>query len=222
MDAFSNTLLPTFTVQLGTSKGFFTPGATITAPASFVLEGMTITGADKISPSTYAVGDINGDGKADLVFVDNAVSRFGGSEYPLPVYFTALSNGDGTFQTPVPHVFSQIAAATGYDNDVTISGLEIADLNGDGHADLIATFDELGGGPGVNPYNRGFIVLAGNGDGTFKTTAILTSTYSSATAPSTLKVPQIVSTTDLNDDNKADLLVVVPNFSTSTGAGRIS
>lgn len=102
-----NTTVPAFTVQLGTGRGTFTPTSTIAAPASFVLNGTTIT-ANTAQTSTYAVADINGDGKADLVFADNDLYG-GGSLYGLPVFFASISNGDGTFQTPVPYAFPQIA-----------------------------------------------------------------------------------------------------------------
>ena len=217
-----NTPGPTFTVQLGTTKGIFNPVSTITAPASFVVSGYTVTTASTIAASTYAVADINGDGKADLVFVDNGLNSGTGSQSPLPVYFTALSNGDGTFQTPVPHAFPQIAPAGDFDNSVTVSGLQIADFNHDGHNDLILTYNETAGatfgGPAVNPYNQSYIVLLGNGDGPFKTPPVITSTYSRTTAPATANQAQVVSTTDLNNDGIPDLIVLVPSFSIATGA----
>ena len=71
---YPDTVVPAFTVQLGTGKGSFNPVATtITAPASFVLNGTTVTGANTTNADTFAVGDINGDGKADLVFADNGI-----------------------------------------------------------------------------------------------------------------------------------------------------
>lgn len=61
-----------FTVQLGNGKGGFTTASTVTAPASFVLNaGNTLTAANTTFASTYAVADVNGDGKADLVFIDH-------------------------------------------------------------------------------------------------------------------------------------------------------
>ncbi len=68
-----------------------------------------------------------------------------------------------------------------------------------------------------NTYAEGVVVLPGNGDGTFKA-PIVTAMSSSTTAPTTLNQPQILSTTDLNGDGKADLLVIVPSFTIATGA----
>jgi Bacterial Ig-like domain (group 3)/FG-GAP-like repeat len=208
----------TFTVQLGTATGAFNPVSTITAPASFSLNGKTVTGANTTGVSTFAVADINGDGKADLVFADNGLNGTTGAQNPLPVYFAALSNGDGTFAAPIPYAFPQVAPAGDYDNDLTVGGLQIAAFTGSGHNDLIYTFsDEYGGNTGIIGFIGGFIVLPGNGDGTFKK-SIVTTTYSSATAPTSALQPQIVSTTDINGDGKADLLVIVPSFSIATGA----
>ena len=209
-----------FTVQLGTGTGTFNSVSTITPPASFVLGGNTLTGANA-GVSTYAVGDVNGDGFADLVFVDNGLTANGTTIYPTPVYFVALSNGDGTFKAPVPYLLPQIAPAGDFDNAATVSGLQIA--NTTGHADLVMTYSEQAGqgigGSAVNTYNQGFMVLPGNGNGTFQTTPILTSTYSSNTAPNSLLLPQIVATQDLNGDSKADLTVINPSFAVVGGIG---
>ena len=209
---YPDTTVPTFTVQLGTGTGKFTPTSTITAPASFVLNGFTVTGADTDEASTFAVGDINGDGKADLVFADNDLYG-GGSLDGLPVYFAAISNGDGTFQAPVPNAFPQIAPAGDFDNGLTVSGVQIANLSKSGKAGLIFTFNEIAGqgtgGPSVNPYNQGVLVLPGNGNGTFQP-PVITATYSSTSPPTSAFLPQIEAVADLNGDGNADLLVNIP------------
>ncbi len=74
-----------------------------------------------------SIGDVNGDGKPDLIIAGVGVS-------------SVLSNGDGTFQTPV-----QFGAC--------LSLPVIADINGDKKADLVC----------------GTTVMLGNGDGTFRT-----------------------------------------------------
>ncbi|MEO6806638.1 MAG: FG-GAP-like repeat-containing protein [Edaphobacter sp.] len=216
-----NAQTASFSVQLGNGHGF-TTASTITPPASFTLSVNgtmeTITNANKTAATTYAVADINGDGKADLVFVDSGLTVNGSGSDAYPVYFVALSNGDGTFQAPVPHAFPQLAPASGFDVSLAVSNLQIADFNHDGKADLIVSYDETAGGLGTVPYNRGFAVVTGNGDGTFSTTPILTSTYSSATAPNTALLPQVVSTADLNGDGRPDLIGINPTFSIGTGA----
>ena len=57
---------------------------------------------------------------------------------------------------------------------------------------------------------QGLGVLLNTGGGVFSTTAVLTSTYSSNTAPTTAFVPAVLSTADLNGDNKPDLVVNAP------------
>jgi hypothetical protein len=122
---------PTFTVQLGTAKGAFTPVSTIAAPASFTLGGMTFTGANTVGANASAVGDINGDGKADLVFADNGLTT-NNTLSAVPVYFTAISNGDGTFAAPVPYLFPQVAPTGDYDVALTVSGMQIANFTAGG------------------------------------------------------------------------------------------
>ncbi len=200
---YPDTAVPAFTVQLGTGKGTLNPVATtITAPASFVLNGTTVTGANTKAADTFAVGDINGDGKADLVFADNSI-------YSAPVYFTAISNGDGTFQAPVPTAFPQIAPSADFDISNAVSGLQIINLKKGGNASLIFSFNEVAGGTGVNPYNEGIVILPGNGNGTFQA-PVITTTYSSTTAPFSTFPPQIVAVTDFNGDGNPDLLVNIP------------
>ena len=230
-DQFNQTL-PTFTVWLGTGKGTFTSASTIVAPASFIgttsalTSPVTITNANTVAATSYAVADVNGDGKADLVFVDNGLTAINPGNgfpitYPAPIYFVALGNGDGTFATPVPYNFPQIAAASGFDVSVTANTVQIADFNHDGHPDLLFTYNAQAGGPGTIPYNQGFAILAGKGDGTFSTTATLTPTYSSTSAPTTAFVPTVLNTVDLNGDSKPDLIVnapgtVITNFQLQT------
>ena len=76
--------------------------------------------------TVYAMGDVNGDGKPDLVLTDYATSAFG----------VALNMGNGTF-----------GAVAKYANPFQSGGSALlADLNGDGKADLV---ELSGGGPSV-------------------------------------------------------------------------
>lgn len=87
-----------------------------------------------------AVGDLNEDGKADLVAgtADSVTALLG--------------NGDGTFRRLPEQTNSAF-----YTNDYAI-----ADLNGDGHLDLGVGDTEPRGGP-----RGGLGIIAGRGDGTF-------------------------------------------------------
>jgi hypothetical protein len=88
--------------------------------------------------NTATVGDVNGDGKIDLV-VSNLSTA--GSVSVL------LGNGDGTFGA------QSAFSARNYTRDV-----HLVDLNGDGKLDVVA----------VNTYDNSVSILLGNGNGTFQ------------------------------------------------------
>jgi hypothetical protein len=145
-------------------------------------------------PTSIDIRDVNGDGKADLIF---ACPQGGlGEDGSVNVL---LGNGDGTFQQE--HSFDAGGAVGGPYGGEGIS-LAIADVNGDGKLDVLT------GIPGAT--SQGFIgavgVLLGNGDGTFQAPL----TYES----SGLGVSSIA-VGDFNGDGKVDL--VVSNYCAASG-----
>jgi FG-GAP-like repeat len=103
--------------------------------------------ADSTVIPTIAIGDFNGDGKADLAVLVPP----DGNTAPGEVHIL-MGNGDGTLQAPI---------FTTLETNVTV--MAVADFNGDKKADLVANlFDGSGIATGVE-------VLLGNGDGTFQT-----------------------------------------------------
>ena len=218
----SNGLPAVFTVEFGTSKGSFNPVSTITLPATIVVNGfngpttLSTTGA---APSSFAVGDLNGDGKADVAFVVQSLPTAPpSSTFPTPIVFIALSKGDGTFATPVPFAFPQIAPSSDFDISLTVDSLHIGDFNHDGHNDLVFTFNEVAGGSPAPapPYNTGYVVLPGIGDGTFGVPIITTTT--STNAPPIFAVPSVIfSTVDVNKDGSSDLLAMTGGGTPATG-----
>jgi len=162
-------------------------------------------------PGTWvAVGDFNGDGKADFVVANSGVSVW-------------LGNGNGTFQAPVNSAggASPVALATGQFNGDGLLDLaavyatgEVAILlgNGDGTfqpavnyaagsgPSAVAAADFNGNGvPDLAVANAGGVsVLLGNGDGTFQAAV----NYAAGNGPAA------VAAADFIGNGKADLAVV--------------
>ncbi|HVA46390.1 MAG TPA: FG-GAP-like repeat-containing protein [Pirellulales bacterium] len=98
--------------------------------------------------SVAAVGDLNGDGKLDLVAFDGSPAA------PGTRLATLMGNGDGTFQSPLA-----------YDAGVAFGATTLGDFYGHGKLD-IAVAD--GGTPaGSDVFGSGVTVLRNKGDGTF-------------------------------------------------------
>ena len=131
---------------------------------------------------SVAVGDVNGDGKPDLV-----VTNFG--SYTVSVL---LGNGDGTFQTAVSYGSGGVNAWS----------VAVGDVNGDAKPDLVVT--NLTGGVGV---------LLGNGDGTFQAAV----SYGSGGVNA-----ESVAVADVNGDGKPDLVVANACANSNCAAGAVS
>src|SRR5215469_14569067 len=102
------------------------------------------------SPYAVAIADVNEDGRPDVVAANQEMY---GTESSVSVL---LGNGDGTFQP-----------GTVFDSGGVIAySVEVADLNHDGHLDLLVA---NGCASGTNCSAEGVLaVLLGNGDGTFQ------------------------------------------------------
>lgn len=132
--AAASQLSDTVNVLLGKGDGTFAP------PLVFAASGQDVT----FTPSSIAVGDVNGDGRADLV-----INLIGGEDSPVSQLGVLLGHGDGTFGAPILQ-----SPGTGGDGDVALG-----DFNNDGRLDAAV------GGEAALP--DGLSVLTGNGDGTF-------------------------------------------------------
>ena len=130
-----------------------------------------------ISPSSVAIGDLNGDGRLDLV-----TANIGGDPTALPppagTISVLLGNGGGTFSAATPYPTGSVLPFS----------VAIGDLNGDGRLDLAV----------VNGSNS-ISVLLGQAGGGFLTLT--------PRALSGLNNPSSVALGDLNGDGRLDLAV---------------
>jgi hypothetical protein len=224
-------------VMVALSVGAFAAAKSQASSLSFLSPATYSSGGD--TPQSVAIGDLNGDGKPDLV-VGNYYPSGSGASGPVGVL---LGNGDGTFQPVVtypsggepnynvviadvnhdgkPDIIVSACAAAGnscgsadgivsvllgngdgtFQPAVTYStgaprnnGLAVADVNGDGILDIIATnyYGETNGDGTIS-------VLLGNGDGTFQNAV----NYDAGTSET-----NGVAIADVNGDGKPDVVAV--------------
>ena len=153
-------------VFLGNGNGTFQPQQTF---------------ATSPNPYSIAVSDLNGDGKPDLVIGNG---NFGGIDFYTTALSVLLGNGDGTFQ-------AQRTLVTGS----RPRSIAVADVNGDGVPDIVATSDSHG---------SSLSLLLGNGNGTFQ------SVRTFALGQIIVGVPS-VAVADVNGDGRPDLVASNPS-----------
>src|SRR5271169_5512546 len=124
-------------------------------------------GGGEVSQSAV-IADVNGDGIPDVV----VASQNGSSDGSVGVL---IGKGNGQFQPTVSYDSGGVEAW----------GLAVADVNGDGHPDILVT----------NVQSNSVGVLLGHGDGTFAPAV----TYTGG-------VSNTVSVADVNGDGKPDLI----------------
>ncbi len=174
-------------VFLGNGDGTFRAGTTFSLPGQFPPGYTGSAPVTQGHPSvawgdSVAVGDLNNDGKLDLVVLgETAVPTGYYSYYGYPIERTngyvnvLLGNGDGTFAT----------ASTTLTNASSLSAVAVGDFNGDGKTDVVTTGWDTGSAG----------MLLGNGDGTLQSP-----TYVAVGAQ-----PHAITVGDFNGDGKLDL-----------------
>jgi hypothetical protein len=154
------------------------------------------------TPYGMAVGDLNGDGKLDLVVATCALVD-GEFCYGAANATVLLGNGDGTFQPAETY-------GTGGGFATTIA---IADVNGDGKPDIVVANPQSScssaAGGCTGPPN--LAVLLGNGNGTFQNAVI----YPSG-GPA---ISESMAVADMNGDGKPDVVILTtPSECATTGS----
>ncbi|MEU5959493.1 FG-GAP-like repeat-containing protein [Streptomyces sp. NPDC047525] len=145
--------------------------------AKFVLAELGYETGWRVEKHPRFLGDITGDGCADLVgFGDQGV-------------WTALSNGDGTFQE-AKFVLAELGYETGW--RVEKHPRFLADITGDGRADLVGFGDQ------------GVWTALSNGDGTFQEAKFVLADLGYMSGWRVERHPRFLA--DLTRDSKADIV----------------
>jgi len=157
------------------------PDGTFRAPVTYAVQDIVENGF-LVGASSVVAADLNHDGKLDLV-VGN-FQAIGWTDNTLGIS-VLLGNGDGTFQMHTDYPGASMVQNLGSPSEG--ASVAIADLNGDGNLDVVATGPQLGA-----------VVWLGNGDGTFRASTRYSNTGSDSSA---------LAVGDFNGDGIPDLAV---------------
>jgi hypothetical protein len=160
------------TSYLGKSNGTFTTGSSLTI-SPIAISGTTYSFS---SLNSLGLGDVTGDGNVDLVYT---ASDFYGP-MGLPGFFLASGKGNGNFNAPVWIQAPSFVASGDNDYNESVSNLFVADVDGDGKADLIYSYTDEDYKTAT--YYQGIAVQLSTGSGNFAAPQVI-QTYKSTTPP---------------------------------------
>jgi hypothetical protein len=213
IDSSGNFVIVSFTTYLGQKDGSFASTGPVLSVSNISVGGKNYT---LNTINTLALADVNGDGRADLLFIPDTETTFNERD----ILVVALGKADGSFGSPtateLPSLLTNpVTLPTGgpdFDFNLVAGSLHLADLNGDGKLDLFYSYQDSD--YSTSTISSGFVFQPGNGDGTFGAPKTL-QTYSGASISYTL--PQFALFADVNNDGKPDLITIQQTGSTSSG-----
>ncbi len=157
-----------------------------------------------VGPSQLVLKDLNGDGKADLVY--RRLGDYNGTTFTNSGVAVALSNASGT-AFGVPTIF-----AAGIDVQQAQHGIAVGDVDGDGHLDIVTIASGVFTSSSTPSSNGGLFVLHGNGDGAFAAAVPLTFPDGTGLSADSLAL------TDVNHDGHLDIVATRSTSATQAGS----
>jgi hypothetical protein len=174
------------TVLIGKGDGTFKSGSTV------VVDSHDVTSSTPVHLVPVAIGDLNGDGKPDVVAAGYGIYAYV-AEYPSQLmgdYHIHLLTGDG--QGNLQENYRLWSGGFG-DGGWGVPSLAVRDLNGDGLADIVAAFSSS---------SQPTLHISVSDP----STGIFLPTVSSLSGP-----PLAVAVGDINGDGKLDLVITLAN-----------
>jgi hypothetical protein len=143
-------------------------------------------------PAGLLLKDLNGDGKADLLY--RVRGTYDGTTFAGGGIAISLSNASGT------GFAAQTIAPAGVDAELGANGIAVGDVNGDGKLDIVTVASGFLAPNSTTAAGGGLFVLQGNGDGSFAPASQLAIPDAGGRASDSLALA------DLNHDGRLDIV----------------